>query len=139
MFFRANKKWALAHSSLPSHHRCGHGILLRRNKIVCNRYDTSVLRGIQWGGSADDGQFEPNCRNPSLCKHSTLVGIRRDVLGIDYAEWLPLANSRQSSLWDIPTNETNELFYAKIIDVEGVDVSDSRSAKLSEISGRIAA
>ena len=85
------------------------------------------------------GSLNLIAENPSLCKHSTLVGIRRDVLGIDYAEWLPLANSRQSSLWDIPTNETNELFYAKIIEVEGVDVSDSGSAKLSEISGRIAA
>jgi hypothetical protein len=48
MLFRANKKWALAHSSLPSNHRCGHGILLRRNKIVCNCHHTSSFFGFQW-------------------------------------------------------------------------------------------
>jgi hypothetical protein len=48
MFFRANKKWALAHSSLPSNHRCGHGSSLRRNKIVRNCHHTSSFFGIQW-------------------------------------------------------------------------------------------
>jgi hypothetical protein len=36
MFFGANKKWAIAHSSLPSISRCDHGTSVRRNKIVAN-------------------------------------------------------------------------------------------------------
>jgi hypothetical protein len=55
MLFRANKKWALAHSSLPSNHRCGHGILLRRNKIVCNCHHTSSFFGFQWAEKFPDG------------------------------------------------------------------------------------
>jgi hypothetical protein len=48
MFFGANKKWALAHSSLPSNHRCGHGSSIRRNKIVRNCHHTSSFFGFQW-------------------------------------------------------------------------------------------
>jgi hypothetical protein len=59
--------------------------------------------------------------------------IRR-ILELDWA-WI----SDESSLWDFHTNETNELFYAKIMEVYGVDVSDIESAKLSEILDRIGA
>jgi hypothetical protein len=55
MFFGANKKWALAHSSLPSNRRCGHGLLLRRNKIVCNCHHTSSFFGFQWAEKVPDG------------------------------------------------------------------------------------
>src|ERR1700751_4557712 len=73
MLFRANKKWALAHSSLPSNHRCAHGILLRRNKIVCKSDNTTIFPGIQrrwrlgrgnWGiitgKQAEDGRVREN-------------------------------------------------------------------------------
>src|SRR5271155_1437908 len=56
MFFRANKKWALAHSSLPSNRRCGHGSSLRRNKIVCNCHHTSSFFGFQWAKKVLDGE-----------------------------------------------------------------------------------
>src|ERR1700722_8328319 len=56
MFFRANKKWALAHSSLPSNHRCGHGSSLRRNKIVRNCHHTSRFFGFQWAKKVMDGE-----------------------------------------------------------------------------------
>jgi hypothetical protein len=56
MFFRANKKWALAHSSLPSNRRCGHGSSLRRNKIVCNCHHTSSFFGFQWAKKVPDGE-----------------------------------------------------------------------------------
>jgi hypothetical protein len=59
--------------------------------------------------------------------------IRR-VLELDGA-WI----SDDSSLWDFHTNETNELLYARINEVYGVDVSDIESARLSEILDRIAA
>jgi hypothetical protein len=56
------------------------------------------------------------------------------VLNLDWA-WI----SDESSLWDFHTDETNELFYSKIVEVYGVDVSDIESAKLWEIFNRIAA
>src|ERR1700678_3428578 len=55
MLFRANKKWALAHSSLPSNRRCGHGLLLRRNKIVCNCHHTSSFFRFQWAEKVSGG------------------------------------------------------------------------------------
>jgi len=56
------------------------------------------------------------------------------VLNLDWA-WI----SDESSLWDFHADETNELFHAKIMEVYGVDVSDIKSANLSEILDRIAA
>jgi hypothetical protein len=58
--------------------------------------------------------------------------IRR-VLELKWA-WI----SDESSLWDFHKDETNDALYAKIDEVYGVDVSDIKSAKLSEILERIA-
>jgi hypothetical protein len=58
--------------------------------------------------------------------------IRR-VLNLDWA-WI----SDESSLWDFHHGEDNAALIAKIKEVYGVDVSDIRSAKLSEILERIA-
>ncbi|MDQ2840238.1 MAG: hypothetical protein M3Y72_04200 [Acidobacteriota bacterium] len=54
------------------------------------------------------------------------------VLGLDWA-WI----SDESSLWDFQAEETNDLFYAKIREIYGVDVSDIESAKLWAIFERI--
>lgn len=54
------------------------------------------------------------------------------VLGLEWA-WI----SDESSLWDFHTEQTNDLFYAKIREVYGVDVSDIESAKLWPIFERI--
>ena len=54
------------------------------------------------------------------------------VLGLDWA-WI----SDESSLWDFHTEQTNDLLYAKIREVYGVDVSDIESARLWEIFERI--
>jgi hypothetical protein len=56
----------------------------------------------------------------------------RKVLGLDWA-WI----SDESSLWDFHTEQTNDLLFAKIRDVYGVDVSDIESARLWEIFERI--
>jgi hypothetical protein len=43
-----------------------------------------------------------------------------------------------SSLWDFHTEDTNDAYYARIMAVYGVDVSDIESANLAEILERIA-
>ena len=58
----------------------------------------------------------------------------RRVLELEWA-WI----SDESSLWDFHWDETNDALYAKIEEVYGVDASDIKSAKLSEILDRIAA
>jgi hypothetical protein len=58
--------------------------------------------------------------------------IRR-ILELEWA-WI----SDESSLWDFHRDETNDALYAKIQEVYGVDVSDIKSARLSEILERIA-
>jgi hypothetical protein len=57
--------------------------------------------------------------------------IRR-VLGMEWA-WI----SDESSLWDFHTEPTNDLLWAKIREIYGVDVSDLESAKLWAIFERI--
>jgi hypothetical protein len=54
------------------------------------------------------------------------------VLGLEWA-WI----SDESSLLDFHTEETSDLFYAKIREIYGVDVSDIESAKLWAIFERI--
>jgi hypothetical protein len=54
------------------------------------------------------------------------------ILGMEWA-WL----SDESSLWDFHSEQTNDLFYEKISDIYGVDVSDIQSARLWEIFERI--
>lgn len=54
------------------------------------------------------------------------------VLGLEWA-WI----SDESSLWDFHTGQTNDLLYAKIREVYGVDVSDIESAMLWAIFERI--
>jgi len=68
-------------------------------------------------------------------RHSALADdfIHR-VLKLDWA-WI----SDESSLWDFHHNDTNDMLIAKIKEVYGIDVSDIKSAKLSEILDRIAA
>ena len=56
----------------------------------------------------------------------------RRVLGLDWA-WI----SDESSLWDFHTEQTNDLLYAKIREVYGVDVSDIKPARLWAIFERI--
>jgi hypothetical protein len=48
MLFGANKKWALAHSSLPSHRRSRsrHTFTTEQNRLHLN--GTSSFQGIQW-------------------------------------------------------------------------------------------
>jgi hypothetical protein len=58
--------------------------------------------------------------------------IRR-ILQLEWA-WI----SDESSLWDFHRDETNNALCAKIEAVYGVDVSDIKSANLSEILERIA-
>jgi hypothetical protein len=58
--------------------------------------------------------------------------IRR-ILELEWA-WI----SDESRLWDFHGDETNDALCAKIEEVYGVDVSDIKSAKLSEILERIA-
>jgi hypothetical protein len=55
------------------------------------------------------------------------------VLGLEWA-WI----SDESSLWDFHADENNDVYYEKIKETYGVDVSDIESAKLSEILERIA-
>jgi len=47
--------------------------------------------------------------------------------------------SDESSLWDFHANENNDIYYAKIKKIYGVDVSDIKSARLCEIFDRIIA
>lgn len=54
------------------------------------------------------------------------------ILGLEWA-WI----SDESSLWDFHTEQTNDLLYAKIREVYGVDVSDIESARLWAIFERI--
>ena len=54
------------------------------------------------------------------------------VLGLEWA-WI----SDESSLWDFHTEQTNDLLYAKIREVYGIDVSDIESARLWAIFERI--
>ncbi|MGB7188513.1 MAG: hypothetical protein WBD10_00110 [Acidobacteriaceae bacterium] len=54
------------------------------------------------------------------------------VLGLESA-WI----SDESSLWDFHSDETNDFLFARIREIYGVDVSDIKSAKLSEILDRI--
>ena len=56
----------------------------------------------------------------------------KDVLGLEDA-WI----SDESSLWDFHTEQTNDLLFAKIREVYGVDVSDIGSAELWAIFERI--
>jgi hypothetical protein len=66
--------------------------------------------------------------------HSELADdfVRR-VLNLDWA-----FISDESSLWDFHTDRTNAALIARINQVYDVDVSDIKSARLSEILGRIA-
>ena len=67
---------------------------------------------------------------------SRYPGLRDDfirrVLELDWA-WI----SDDSSLWDFHENETNDKYYARIIEVYGVDVSDIEDANLASILERI--
>lgn len=54
------------------------------------------------------------------------------ILSLDWA-WI----SDESTLWDFHIEQTNDLFYAKIRDVYGVDVSDVESGRLWTIFKRI--
>jgi hypothetical protein len=54
------------------------------------------------------------------------------ILGLEWT-WI----SDESSLWDFHTQQSNELLYAKIREVYGIDVSDIESARLSAIFKRI--
>jgi hypothetical protein len=56
------------------------------------------------------------------------------VLGLDWA-----FISDESSLWDFHTEKTNDVLYAKIEQVYGVDVSDVESANIAEILEKISA
>ncbi len=56
----------------------------------------------------------------------------RKVLELDWA-WI----SDDSTLWDFHENETNDIYYARIIEVYGVDVSDIEDANLASILERI--
>ena len=55
------------------------------------------------------------------------------VLELDSA-WI----SDESSLWDFHADENNDIYYAKVREIYGVEVSDIESAKLCEILERIA-
>ncbi len=56
----------------------------------------------------------------------------QQIVGLDWA-WI----SDESSLWDFHTEHTNDLLYAKILEVYGVDVSDVESGRLWVIFERI--
>ena len=64
----------------------------------------------------------PGLRDDFICK----------VLELDWA-WI----SDDSTLWDFHENETNDKYYARIIEVYGVDVSDIEDANLASILERI--
>ncbi len=71
-------------------------------------------------------------------KVSTNVTVSDDfimrIFGLEWA-WI----SDESSLWDFHTEQTNDLLYAKIREVYGIDVSDIESARLWAIFERIEA
>ena len=54
------------------------------------------------------------------------------VLGLEWA-WI----SDESSLWDFHTDQTNDLLFARILEIYGVDVSDIESARLWAIFERL--
>jgi hypothetical protein len=67
-----------------------------------------------------------------LADESLSEDFIRKILGLDWA-WI----SDESSLWDFHTEQTNDLLFAKIREVYGVDVSGVESARLWEILERI--
>lgn len=68
-----------------------------------------------------------------IAQHADLVDdLLLKIAGIEGA-WV----SDESSLWDFHSDETNELYFARIREVYGVDVSDIGSANLAEIAERI--
>lgn len=66
------------------------------------------------------------------CNETLSEEFIQKVLGLEWA-WI----SDESSLWDFHTDQTNDLLYAKIREVYGVDVSDIESARLWAIFERI--
>jgi hypothetical protein len=57
----------------------------------------------------------------------------RRVLQLEWA-WI----SDESSLWDFHSAESNDVLLARIKETYGIDVSDIKSAKLTDIFERIA-
>ena len=71
--------------------------------------------------------------NEAVSQHPSLRDeFINKVLNLEWA-WI----SDESSLWDFHENETNDEYYARILEVYGVDVSDIDGAKLSLILERI--